>query len=56
MAPSSAFFCSSAVADMLMKAPVRENAPAMLSGSQSSGLAVASTDIVGSILSYELLV
>lgn len=53
MAPSSAYFCSSAVDDMLAEAP-----PSMLSDGGSSGLAEVSSNMVGrasSDLSYGLL-
>jgi hypothetical protein len=39
---------------MLTEAPARENAPAMPSGDGSSGLVVASWDMVGSILHPQL--
>jgi hypothetical protein len=42
------------MADMLTEAPTRENALAMPSGDGSSGLVVASSDMVGSILHLQL--
>ena len=56
MAPNSASFCSTAVADMLTEVPVGESAPAMLSGGgcreHQAGDGVIGHG--GSILSYEL--